>query len=158
MTDTSADRPFNGFFTPTPYRIPNLILWGSGTAIGFGLLAIGYFSGSVVSSLVPMMILICASALVSGCTLIAYKQDGGRLTLYFGAAMLVLLSGWIAFDEYQTRTRTRAADRQLASDLIQACQTAGGERLVDPACAEQLRILHNYYDARSGRPIGAAAP
>jgi hypothetical protein len=159
VTDTSADRQFNAMLTPSPFRIPNAILWGAAVLIGFGMLAFGYFSrGAINSGSLPMLILISASAAVSGSAILAHGDRRGRLSLYFGAAMLVAVAAWLAFDDFQTRGNTRAAERGLSAGLIQLCQSAGGQDLSDPACAEQRRVLDGYYDAKWGDAPATTAP
>lgn len=145
MTDTTAGKPFNALFAPSPFRVPNLILWSSGVLIGFGMIALGYFAGTPTSGQLPMMILIGASVLVSGCTLIAHNQRGGRLAAYAGVAMLVASASWLAFDDFQSRRDIRAAEARFAADLNALCREEGGQNLADPACARYGRVFDNYH-------------
>jgi hypothetical protein len=141
-----TDVPFSFYRTPSPFRLPAVVLWVSAMLIGIVPVLIGYSLRIPIINFEPMLVALLGFMLVVACGSIAGKHlANARTILYAATAAVVALAGWMTYDNIRSSYEQRQVESRLAADLNALCREEGGQNLADPACARYGRVFDNYH-------------
>jgi hypothetical protein len=144
VTDISEETSF--YATPSPFRLPAVVLGVSGLVIGLGPVLIAQSLRISPLNLEPMLVASLGGMLVAACGSIAGNHlRNARTLLYVATAAVVVLAGWMSYDGLRSRYEQDQADHRLAADLNRLCREEGGENLTDPKCAHYAQVFDNYH-------------